>query len=205
MTRQSRSCWRCRASGHGRRSTGRSEHCATAMRSRRPTSGYCAHRWWRPMASGRRRRRYSNARRAGGRGVPMPRSICGRRTPSMSDELFLDTMKTPIGELLLVADARGVLQMLEFEDKPERWRSIFRRHFKNGEFQKRRDPGGVSTKLKRYFDGDIAALDEIEVNAQGTDFQHACWKNLRRIPAGTSTTYGALAKKMGKPAAMRAV
>jgi methylated-DNA-[protein]-cysteine S-methyltransferase len=125
--------------------------------------------------------------------------------PTMSDTLFLDTVKTPIGDLLLVADARGVLRMLEFEDKPERWRSIFRRHFKNGEFQRKRDPGGVSAKLQRYFAGDIAALDEIQVDAQGTDFQHACWKNLRKIPAGTATSYGALAKKMGKPAAMRAV
>jgi len=123
----------------------------------------------------------------------------------MSEELFFDRVKTPIGELLVVADARGVLRMLEFEDKPERWRSVFRRHFKNGEFRKKRDPGGVSSKLTRYFDGDVAALDEIKVAPHGTDFQHACWKNLRRIPAGTATTYGALAKKMGKPAAMRAV
>jgi methylated-DNA-[protein]-cysteine S-methyltransferase len=123
----------------------------------------------------------------------------------MSDEPFLDQVKTPIGGLLLVADASGVLHMLEFEDKPERWRSVFRRHFKNGEFAKKRDPGGVSMKLKRYFAGDIAALDEIAVDPQGTDFQHACWRNLRKIPAGTSTTYGALAKTMGKPSAMRAV
>lgn len=125
--------------------------------------------------------------------------------PNASDELFLDTVKTPIGNVLLVADARGVLQMLEFEDKPERWRAIFRRHFKDGAFEKKRDLGGVSATLKRYFAGDIAALDEIAVDPQGTDFQHACWRNLRRIRAGTTTTYGALAKKMGKPAAMRAV
>ncbi|MBL6937056.1 MAG: methylated-DNA--[protein]-cysteine S-methyltransferase [Alphaproteobacteria bacterium] len=123
----------------------------------------------------------------------------------MSEELFLDTVKTPIGSLLLVADARGVLRMLEFEDRPERWRSIFRRHFKDGEFRKKRDPGGVASKLKRYFDGDIAALDEIKVDAHGTDFQLACWRNLRKIPAGSSTSYGALAKKMGRPSAMRAV
>ena len=121
------------------------------------------------------------------------------------EEFSLETVSTPIGRLLLVADARGVLHMLEFEDKPERWRSIFRRHFKDGAFATRRDPGGVSSKLKRYFGGDIAALDEIAVDAQGTDFQHACWKNLRKIPAGTATSYGALAKKMGKPSAMRAV
>ena len=123
----------------------------------------------------------------------------------MCDALFLDRVKTPIGALILVADARGALRMLEFEDKPERWRSVFRRHFKNGEFTKKRDPGGVAAKLKRYFAGDVAALDKIEVEPHGTDFQHACWRALRRIPAGTATTYGALAKKMGKPAAMRAV
>jgi methylated-DNA-[protein]-cysteine S-methyltransferase len=123
----------------------------------------------------------------------------------MSEDLFLDTVKTPIGDLLLVADARGVLRMLEFEDKPERWRSVFRRHFSSGGLRKKRDPGGVSAKLRRYFAGDIAALDEIDVDPQGTAFQHACWKNLRRIPAGTATTYGALAKKIGRPAAMRAV
>jgi len=123
----------------------------------------------------------------------------------MSEELFLDTVKTPIGAILLVADAGGTMRMLEFEDKPARWRSVFRRHFRNGEFRRKRDPGGVSSKLKRYFDGDIAVLDEIAVGAQGTDFQQACWRNLRGIPAGTATTYGALARKMGKPAAMRAV
>ncbi|MBV9420583.1 MAG: methylated-DNA--[protein]-cysteine S-methyltransferase [Alphaproteobacteria bacterium] len=118
-----------------------------------------------------------------------------------SPELFLDRVTTPIGTLLLVADANGRLAMLEFEDKPARWR----KHFKDGTFAKKSNPGGVSAKLKRYFAGDIGALDAIETTAQGTDFQRACWKNLRKIPAGTTTTYGALAKKVGKPAAMRAV
>src|SRR3569833_428931 len=164
MTRQSRSCWRSRASDRGRRNTGRCVRCATAMRSRPRMSGCCVRPWWRPAASGRHRRPCSNARRVGVRGARMRRSICGRRMPNLSDELFLDTVKTPLGTLLLVADARGVLRMLEFEDQPERWRSIIRRHFMLGDFAKKLDPGGVSTKLKRYFGGDIAALDAIAVD-----------------------------------------
>jgi methylated-DNA-[protein]-cysteine S-methyltransferase len=123
----------------------------------------------------------------------------------MSEDLLLDRVTTPIGELLMVANARGALCMLEFHDKPERWRSGFKRRFDGAEFTERRDPFGLATKLRRYFDGDIDSFDEIETDAQGTDFQRLCWKNLRRIPAGTTTSYGALAKKMGKPAAMRAV
>jgi methylated-DNA-[protein]-cysteine S-methyltransferase len=122
----------------------------------------------------------------------------------MSDALFLDRVKTPVGELLLVADARGKLRMLEFADKEERWRGVFRRHFDARTFTEKRD-AAIAAGLKRYFAGDIAALDEIATDAQGTDFQQACWKNLRKIKPGTTTTYGALAAKMGKPAAMRAV
>ncbi|HUO88940.1 MAG TPA: methylated-DNA--[protein]-cysteine S-methyltransferase [Rhizomicrobium sp.] len=123
----------------------------------------------------------------------------------MSDALLLDRVKTPIGELLLVANRRGALCMLEFADKPERWRPEFRRRFDHAELKDTADPFGLATALGRYFDGEVGALDAIETDAQGTAFQRACWKNLRRIPAGTTTTYGALAKKMGKPAAMRAV
>jgi methylated-DNA-[protein]-cysteine S-methyltransferase len=124
---------------------------------------------------------------------------------TVSDVLFLDRVATPIGEILIVADARGALCALEFHDKPERWRKDFKRRFADAAFVEKPNPSGLSARLARYFAGDIAALDEIETAAHGTDFQRACWKNLRKIPAGTTTSYGALAKKMGKPAAMRAV
>jgi methylated-DNA-[protein]-cysteine S-methyltransferase len=124
--------------------------------------------------------------------------------PTSPETLLLDRVATPIGELLVVADARGRLRMLEFADRQERWRSVFRRHFDSKTFIEKRD-ADIAATLKRYFAGDIAALDQIETDAQGTDFQRACWKNLRRIKPGTTTSYGALAAKLGKPAAMRAV
>lgn len=125
--------------------------------------------------------------------------------PKSSDALFLDRVATPIGEILLVADAQGVLRALEFADRPERWRRDFARRFQARALSEKRDPGGLATLLGRYFKGDMAALDAIRTDGSGTDFQRACWANLRRIPAGTTTTYGALAAKMGKLQAMRAV
>ncbi len=124
--------------------------------------------------------------------------------PNLSEQYFLDRIETPIGELLLVADARGKLRMLEFADREERWRSVFRRHFTARTFTEKRDRD-IAAKLKRYFAGDITALDAIETDVEGTQFQQACWRNLRRIAPGTTTTYGALAARLGKPAAMRAV
>jgi methylated-DNA-[protein]-cysteine S-methyltransferase len=124
---------------------------------------------------------------------------------SMSEQLFQDRVQTPIGDLLLVADQAGALRMLEFHDKEERWRPQFQRHFTTAAVTDKRDPFHLGARLARYFAGDIAALDEIAVAAEGTHFQKSCWTALRQIPAGATTSYGALARQLGKPAAMRAV
>ena len=43
------------------------------------------------------------------------------------------------------------------------------------------------------------------LDIQGTPFQTAVWKALCNVPAGQTTTYGALANTIGKPRAIRAV
>lgn len=47
--------------------------------------------------------------------------------------------------------------------------------------------------------------ETLPVTLRGTPFQHAVWKALLDVPAGSSTTYGALAEAIGNPAASRAV
>jgi methylated-DNA-[protein]-cysteine S-methyltransferase len=66
-------------------------------------------------------------------------------------------------------------------------------------------------QLTRYFAGQMKALDfqfgpalPLDLN-QGTAFQQSVWQGLLHIPMGGSTSYGALAAKIGKPAAVRAV
>ncbi len=41
--------------------------------------------------------------------------------------------------------------------------------------------------------------------SHGTDFQQAVWQALREIPAGATTSYGALSARVGRPSAVRAV
>jgi len=67
------------------------------------------------------------------------------------------------------------------------------------------DAGGAATRLARYFGGHVGALDEQPVRLLGTAFQCDVWSALRAIPAGETRSYGALAKSLGREAAVRAV
>jgi methylated-DNA-[protein]-cysteine S-methyltransferase len=67
------------------------------------------------------------------------------------------------------------------------------------------DAAGAATRLRRYFAGDVAALDEQRVRLLGTAFQCRVWSALRGIPAGETRSYGGLAKALGRPDAVRAV
>ena len=70
----------------------------------------------------------------------------------------------------------------------------------------RRDRWDVHAVLTAYFDGDVDALDRVAVEPDGgTSFQRDVWKRLREIPAGSTISYGELARRVGRPSASRAV
>jgi methylated-DNA-[protein]-cysteine S-methyltransferase len=68
-----------------------------------------------------------------------------------------------------------------------------------------RAPRAVLAPLEAYFAGDLGALRAIPVATAGTAFQRAVWSALREIPPGTTLGYGALARRIGRPSAIRAV
>ncbi len=96
-------------------------------------------------------------------------------------------MKTPIG-FLHVESKGDVLTALDFRDRP-------------GTTPR----GAIRERLEAYFRGDLSALEEIEVEIGGTPFQHLVWEELRRIPVGETISYGELARRIGRPKAVRAV
>ncbi|HEY4083028.1 MAG TPA: methylated-DNA--[protein]-cysteine S-methyltransferase [Burkholderiaceae bacterium] len=57
--------------------------------------------------------------------------------------------------------------------------------------------------LERYFSG--GDLPEIPLDPQGTAFQQAVWRALLAIETGRSDSYGAVARNIGRSAAVRAV
>ncbi len=64
--------------------------------------------------------------------------------------------------------------------------------------------GALRQQLAEYFAGKRSHF-ELELAPRGTAFQHSVWRQLRTIPFGTTTSYGALATRLGKPGASRAV
>ena len=59
--------------------------------------------------------------------------------------------------------------------------------------------------LASYFAGTRADADAVPLDMRGAEFERRVWTALRTIPPGQTTTYGAIAKQVGSPAAARAV
>ncbi len=119
-------------------------------------------------------------------------------------ELQLDRINSPIGEILLVVDD-GHVCSLDYSDYQARMMTLLRNRYGSFHLQEASDPYGFSSGIRAYLAGDYTALDSIPVNTGGTDFQREVWSALRAIPVGTTLTYGALAAKLGRPTAYRAV
>lgn len=120
-------------------------------------------------------------------------------------KLRLERRATPVGPLLIVTDEDGALRALDFEDYEARMRRLLTRHYGRHELEDGAAPPAVAGALDAYFAGDLTALDAVATATGGTEFQQRVWQALRTIPAGATESYGALAARLGRPSASRAV
>jgi len=123
----------------------------------------------------------------------------------MRPELTLDRLATPVGEMLVVTDAEGAVRALDFAGYEPRMLRLLARHWGPVTLTPGRAPDRVRDAIAAYFAGDLTALDGLEVKTNGTAFQRDVWAALRRIPVGTTVSYGQLAQAIGRPKAVRAV
>jgi methylated-DNA-[protein]-cysteine S-methyltransferase len=114
-------------------------------------------------------------------------------TFDLKTEYWTD-LRTPVGKLRLVADARG-LNRVDFSDniRPSAGICVETKILQQ-----------AKRELNEYFRGDRTEFD-VPLNPDGTAFQIAVWNELLKIPYGTTTTYGEIARNLGNPEAMRAV
>jgi methylated-DNA-[protein]-cysteine S-methyltransferase len=122
-------------------------------------------------------------------------------------EFLIDRVTTPMGELIVVADRDGNLRTIDWTDHEARMKQLLNRQYGKGSYRfvPARDPGGLSTAMRRYFGGDLTAIEKLPVKTEGTPFQRSVWKALRRIKCGTTISYAELARRIGSPRAVRAV
>jgi methylated-DNA-[protein]-cysteine S-methyltransferase len=126
----------------------------------------------------------------------------------MSEQIFaLELIDTPTGPMLIVTDEAQRVRAVEWEDHEPRFKKLMQRHYgTNGvELRTASQPSPARQALLAYFAGDLHAVDDLVTMTNGTEFQRRVWDALRRIPAGETLSYGALAKQIGQPTASRAV
>lgn len=112
-------------------------------------------------------------------------------------KMFLSRLDSPLGAMLLVADAGQAVRALEFADHQARLHRGLREHYGEVELAEAPAPAEIADALARYFGGELEALNSLRTATAGSQLQRQVWAALRRIPAGTTTTYGKLAKALG--------
>ena len=119
----------------------------------------------------------------------------------MSDsDLAVLHWTSPIGPLLLVADAQA-LRGLWFADQ----QGIAPTHLQARVHQGHPVLVRAAQQLQAYFAGQRQRFDLPLAPEGGTPFQRAVWQALADIPYGSTTSYRALAERVGRPLAVRAV
>jgi methylated-DNA-[protein]-cysteine S-methyltransferase len=106
---------------------------------------------------------------------------------------------SPLGRLLMNSDGQA-LTGLHFVDE---------KHVPRVGQDWRHDPdlavfGRARAQLDEYFAGRRRTFD-VPILPEGTEFQRRVWAVLCEIPYGATTSYGAMAKRLGQPTASRAV
>lgn len=116
--------------------------------------------------------------------------------------LCQDRFATPIGDMMLIVED-GALRLLEFADS-DRLDQYVKRQFGDAAIPQATNPAGMTEALRAYMAGDVGAIDGLAAKPRGTAFQERVWAELREIPAGETITYRELAKRAGRPKAVRA-
>jgi methylated-DNA-[protein]-cysteine S-methyltransferase len=115
----------------------------------------------------------------------------------MMDAISYTEIESPLGPLILAADATGLHEIL----------------FVNGRHPAKPDPAWredsaplrpAIEQLHAYFTGDLEVFT-IPLSPHGTAFQLNVWRELCEIPFGKTISYGELAQRIGNPKASRAV
>ena len=109
-----------------------------------------------------------------------------------------------LGAILVAASKKGVTAILIGDDAGALVRDLEDR-FPNARligadraFEK------TVAKVVGFVEAPAAGLD-LPLDVRGTAFQHRVWQALRKIPAGATASYTDIAKRIGRPKAVRAV
>jgi methylated-DNA-[protein]-cysteine S-methyltransferase len=113
------------------------------------------------------------------------------------------TMTTPCGPFTIVMDADAVIAS-GWTTRTDELMEAVSSSLRPTTITARSELGETTDAVRRYFDGDLLAIDHIAVHQHSGPFIEHAWDVLRAVPAGSPITYAELAAKVGRPDAVRA-
>jgi methylated-DNA-[protein]-cysteine S-methyltransferase len=114
----------------------------------------------------------------------------------MQEKLFR-TLDSPVGTITVAGDGTVVTNV----------RMTDQTHPPAGREAWRHEPTAfvdAVDQLRAYFEGELTRFD-LTLRMEGSGFQQRVWDALLQIPYGETTSYGDIARRVGKPGAARAV
>jgi AraC family transcriptional regulator, regulatory protein of adaptative response / methylated-DNA-[protein]-cysteine methyltransferase len=119
-------------------------------------------------------------------------------------EIAYAVVRCYLGHVLVAGTARG-LSMIAFGDDPTELVAELKQRFPRAVWRENaKDFAAQVKRVVAFIEAPAAGLD-LPLDIQGTAFQRRVWQALRQVPAGTTASYAEIARKIGKPAAVRAV
>ncbi|MBO0343493.1 bifunctional transcriptional activator/DNA repair enzyme AdaA [Flagellimonas profundi] len=128
------------------------------------------------------------------------------RNSTAENVILISRLTTPLGPMFVCATKKGVC-LLEFADRKmletafRSLQNLLNAHIIAGENNHIKQ---TQKEITEYFDGTRQKF-EIPLETPGTDFQIRVWKNLQKIPFGTTSTYTEQAQILNSHNAVRAL
>jgi O-6-methylguanine DNA methyltransferase len=130
-----------------------------------------------------------------------------RRAPAAAEGLLFVSVPTPIGRVRVAATDTGVVRIeLPGADPEARMNAWLAAHFPHATCRRGMSPllRRATQQIESYFTSGLRTFS-LPLELAGTPFQIAVWKHVYDIPFGATRSYGAIARSMGNPKAVRAV
>jgi AraC family transcriptional regulator of adaptative response/methylated-DNA-[protein]-cysteine methyltransferase len=132
------------------------------------------------------------------------RSRRDRHVVALREEIRFETGQSSLGPILVAASGKGVVAILIGEDSNQLVQDLQQRFPMAHLVREDGDGADLVARVVNFIEAPGHGLD-LPLDMRGTAFQRRVWKALRKIPTGQTTTYTDLARKIGKPKAIRAV
>jgi AraC family transcriptional regulator, regulatory protein of adaptative response / methylated-DNA-[protein]-cysteine methyltransferase len=127
-----------------------------------------------------------------------------RKAAEFPEPITYALADSDLGSVLVASSAKGVVAILIGRNGPELISGL-RRRFPGADVS----PGDardrkLARKAAAHIEKPKGNLD-VALDLRGTAFQQKIWRALRAIPAGKTSSYREIARKVGSPRAIRAV